>query len=55
MRPAERGPIPDLDVVLRETNRLLAANGFAECESIVPAEDQDTGAPCYDAPRVEVG
>ena len=42
MRPTERGPFPDLDVVLRETNRLLSANGLAKCESIVPAEDQDT-------------
>ena len=34
--------MPDLDVVLRATNRLLAANGLAECETLVPAADQDT-------------
>ena len=42
MSPEERAPTPDLEAALRETNRLLAANGLAECESIELAADQDT-------------
>ncbi len=34
--------MPDLDVVLRETNRLLTQHGLAECQSMEFAADQDT-------------
>ena len=34
--------MPDLDVVLRETNRLLTEHSLAECQSIEFAADLDT-------------
>ena len=39
--------MPDLDIVLRETNRLLAERGLQQCEHVAPMADQDTANPTF--------
>ena len=34
--------MPDLDLIMRETNRLLAANDLPDCQSVEPVADRDT-------------
>ena len=45
VRPAGRSPMPDLALLLDETNRLLAANGLPACRSVTPVADGDTANP----------
>lgn len=45
MRPPGRSPLPDLALLLNETNRLLAANGLPPCHSVTPVPDGDTANP----------
>ena len=45
MRPPHRSPMPDLELLLKESNKLLARNALPQCQSIVPVFDGDTANP----------
>lgn len=45
MRPPDRSPMPDLALLLHETNRLLAENGLPACHSVTPVSDGNTANP----------
>lgn len=45
MRPPNRSPFPDLELLLDETNRLLAMNGLPTCHELAPVADGDTANP----------
>lgn len=45
MRAPNRSPLPDLALLLEETNRLLAANGLPTCHTLAPVSDGDTANP----------
>ena len=52
MRGPNRSPLPDLALLLEETNRLLATNGLPMCHALAPVSDGDTADPV--ARRTEV-
>ena len=45
MRGPNRSPLPDLALLLEETNRLLATNGLPMCHALAPVSDGDTANP----------
>lgn len=45
MRAPNRRPLPDLALLLDETNRLLATNGLPTCHALAPMSDGDTANP----------
>ena len=45
MRAPSRTPLPDLALLLEETNLLLATNGLPTCHALAPVSDGDTANP----------
>ena len=45
MRAPNRSPLPNLSVLLDETNVLLAMNGLPTCHALAPVSDGDTANP----------
>lgn len=45
MRASSRTPLPDLALLLEETNLLLATNGLPTCHALAPVSDGDTANP----------
>ena len=45
MRAPNRSPLPDLALLLEETNRLLATSGRPTCHTLAPVSDGDTANP----------
>ena len=45
MRAPDRSPLPNMSVLLDETNLLLAINGLPTCHAVAPVSDGDTANP----------
>ena len=53
MRVPDRRPLPDLSLLLDETNLLLATNGLPTCHALAPVSDGDTANPVVIAHSIE--